>query len=122
MPQLQSTFSIGASSVPFGALVQGYTDKAGAVRELSCGVHFGQALDWDTFRGMVNWDFQVIPMPWGFTVEVLIKGGPGIGVLTIPGLSTPSFNAYLVEATITTTLPNGHKIGNARFIIVTPLP
>src|SRR5712664_993049 len=102
-----ATYTVGTTVATFGALIE-HDDTAGAIRTLSLGVHFNTAADWDTLRSLINWDMQVIPMPWGNTVEVLVKGGPGSGTLVIAGLSLVNFTAYLSEASRMQVFRGGH--------------
>lgn len=113
-----SSFAIGTATVNFGAVVMGHEDRAGALRELSCSCHFASEADWNTFRTFLNWNLEVVPMPWGTTVEVLVKGGPGSGTLTISALTPPSYTAWMSELTRTWRNVNtGHSTGKAKFIL-----
>lgn len=113
-----STFTVGTTAIQFGAMVVGHEDKAGPLRELMVNVHFATEADWNNFRQQQNWNLEVVPMPWGNTVEVLIKGGPGSGTLVIPGLTPNTYTAWLTD--VSRTWYNnviGHSTGKARFIL-----
>lgn len=115
----RSTFVVGATTVPLGVLINDHNDIAGALRELQCNFHLGSEADWLNFRSLVNWNLEVVPMPWGNTVDVLVKGGPGSGTLTIPGFGVTPFiyTAWLTEASSNwNNSLSGHRTGKAKFI------
>jgi hypothetical protein len=114
----RSSFTVGPTTVNFGAIVNNHEDKAGPLRELTVDIHTATEIDWNNFRQFQNWDLEVVPMPWGNTVEVLVKGGPGSGTLVIPGLNPTTYTAWLVETSRTwTNSITGHSVGKARFIL-----
>ena len=122
MPSFRSTYVVGAITVPLGIQVNNHTDKAGALRELQCSITLHTEADWANLRTLINYDIEVIPMPWGNTVEVLVKGGPGSGTLTIPGFGVAPFiyTAWLAEATRDwTNSISGISTGKAKFIFNT---
>lgn len=109
-----ATFVIGATTATFGATIGDHEDKGGAVREFRCGANFATEAEWNNLRSLLNWKVDVVPMPWGTTVDVVVQGGPGAGTLTIPGLGT--FTAYLIEASRQRVL-RGRSLGRATFLI-----
>jgi len=113
-----SSFTVGAVVVNFGALVMQHEDKGGALRELTLNCHWASEADWNNFRQQINWNIEMIPMPWGTTVEVLIKGGPGAGTLVVPGLTPNSYTAWLTECSRTWYNGiTGHSTGKSHFIL-----
>lgn len=114
-----ANFTVGTISVDFGAMILGHQDLGGPIREFVCGTHFAAEADWELFRSLQNWLSELKPMPWGNTVEVILKGGPGVGTLTILGLAVPVHQAYLIEASRTGVLLNGHSTGTAKFWFIT---
>jgi hypothetical protein len=113
-----SSYVVGGTTINFGAVVTGHQDKGGAMRELTITCHFLNEGDWNNFRQQVNWDMEVVPMPWGNTVEILVKGGPGSGTLTIPGLTPSSYTAWLESCTRTwLNGRTGQSTGTAHFFL-----
>jgi len=110
-----ATFVIGATTATFGALIGDHEDKGGAVREIRCGTRFDSEAEWNNLRSLQCWKVDVVPMPWGQTVDIVVQGGLGAGALTIAGLGT--FTAYLTEAIRQRVLPSGRSLGHATFLI-----
>jgi|SRR5688572_3861708 len=119
-----ATFVVGVTTASFGAMIEGHEDKGGggsALREIECDVHFSSEVQFNTLRDISNWDVEVIPIPWGNTIEILVRGGAGVGTLTINGLTPPSYTAYLVSVSRHKMLRGGHSIGRAHWIIESAL-
>jgi hypothetical protein len=117
MATFTTTFSGEAS---FKALIDGHEDKGGPVRQFTCNCYFEGEAAWITLRNGLSFGVEVIPMPWGSTVDVVYKGGAGLGTLVFLGGIYPlSYQAYLIEAVKTEVVrPNGPCKARATWLLV----
>jgi hypothetical protein len=119
---LASTFTTVLGVATFGTLINGVSDKQGSVRQLDVNLYFGTIAAFELILPMVSYDVTVTPIPWApvgsLTVEVISKGGPGVGTLVIPGFgSALSYAAYLTSVERSQQLKGGRVIGRGSFLI-----
>lgn len=89
-----SSFSVSGTSVSFGATIESFSDKAGALEEITVGLLIANATDWGALFSLRSWSVTQRPIPGGVNVYVDVGGGSGVGSLHIDNLDP--HNAILI--------------------------
>jgi len=90
-----STFSVSGTTVTFAATSDGFSDKGGALEEITVGLLIDNASVWGALFSLRSWAVSQRPVPGGNNVIVDIGGGAGVGSLNIDNLD--SHQAILIS-------------------------
>lgn len=111
-----ASYQIGGTTAQFTALDIGFSDRGGALEQLTVGILVETATDWGALFSLRSWAVTQRPIPGGNTVYVDIGGGAGTGSLQIENLD--NHTAVLMEVSRDTIEPGSLRSkGTATFLI-----
>jgi hypothetical protein len=114
-----STFTIGATTTTFRAVVRGSSQDAAEPETVTVTTHFDSLGDWNAAVTLMTFRWHVHQPLGGSGVIVDIARGAGTGTLTIEGLGATT--ALLTELRTTTYLPGAaRRQATATFVRITP--
>jgi hypothetical protein len=109
-------FAVGGTAVNFEA-VETFSDKGGALEEITVGILIDNATDWGALFSLRSWNVTQRPIPGGNVVYVDIGGGAGPGSLSIDNID--SHTAILTALSRTDIEPGSLRSkGSATWLIV----
>lgn len=111
-----STYTISGTTATFTALDVGFSDKGGALEQITLGILCDSATDWGALFSLRSWGVTQRPIPGGNTVYVDVTGGAGPGALAIDNLD--AHTAILLDVSRSQIEPGSlRSLGSATFLI-----
>lgn len=112
-----TSFSVGGTSASFTALSTSYSDRGGALEQITVGILVDNASIWGAFFSLRSWGVTQRPIPGGSNVYVDIQGGAGAGTLNLDNFD--SHTAILTDISRDLVEPGAARSrGTATFLVV----
>lgn len=109
-------FTVGGTTATFTALDVGFSDKGGALEQITMGILCDSATDWGALFSLRSWGVVQRPVPGGNVVRVSVLGGAGPGALAIDNLDPHT--AVLLDVSRDIIEPGSLRSkGSATFLI-----
>lgn len=112
-----ASFSVGGTTGQFTALATSFSDRGGALEQITIGILVESSTAWGALFSLRSWNVTQRPIPGGNTVYVDVGGGAGQGALNIENLD--SHTAILMDVSRDLLEPGAQRMrGVATFLIV----